>query len=144
MGLFKRTRSEGRQPNTQQSHFGPHFEKGPHQEEIFDRRAGGERFPQGHPELRGRAHSFHPPIRQHTYTEPYEKVPQPWTNQMKTEHYHYKALSAGSDSTTKHKKNVNTAKGVKVGTGHTPTKAQRDVIQKGIESADATRKLANR
>ncbi|KAJ5849147.1 hypothetical protein N7534_007836 [Penicillium rubens] len=66
----------------QPSKFGPHFEKGPAQEEIYDRRANGERMLPGHPDLRDRAHSFHQPRQHHAYSDPFETRPPEWSNQM--------------------------------------------------------------
>lgn len=82
MGLFKKRHDsepayEVREPMSRRyaqpqesSYYGPHFEKGLKQEEIFNRRAEGDRFSRDHPELRDRAHSFHDPIRQHEYPPP--------------------------------------------------------------------------
>lgn len=158
MGLFKRHHSEpvpeapkheGCQPMSrrnaqpQKSHYGPHFEKGPHQEEIFDRRAAGERFPMDHPELRDRAHSFHHPRQQHQYTVPYEKMPQPWTSLMQAEHDYYHALSDGKEAKA-YTKAIGKAMNTPVGRNTVPMIEHGDKIKAGIIPAVEGRKLANR
>ncbi|CRL26731.1 unnamed protein product [Penicillium camemberti] len=74
------------------SKFGPHFQKGPLQEQIYERRADGERIPTGHPDLRDRAHSFHQPREHHEYSDPFKKIPKQWSRQMQAEREHYHAL----------------------------------------------------
>lgn len=158
MSFFKRSHSEPaseapkhegyqtmsrRNAQSRKSHYGPHFEKGPQQEEIFDRRAAGERFPKGHSELRDRAHTFHQPRQQHEYSDPYRKVPQPWTNQMTAEHRYYHALSDSKVPKTS-KEVAQKAQRLRFGPKNPPTNQQGKDIEKALGSAQQGRVLANR
>ncbi|KAJ5675220.1 uncharacterized protein N7477_005154 [Penicillium maclennaniae] len=80
--------SDRRDP--QPGKYGPAFQQGPRQEEIFDRKASGERVSEH--DLHGRNHSVHI-IPKHQLPDPYEKVPPIYTAQMKSDHNRYKDLS---------------------------------------------------
>lgn len=95
------------QPNK----YGPGFQQGPRQEEIFDKRTSGERVSKE--DLHGRHHSVQfdrleenkpkeygsnmtpkqPVIPKHQLSDPYEKIPPVYTTQMKSEYNRYKDLS---------------------------------------------------
>ncbi|CAG8895260.1 unnamed protein product [Penicillium egyptiacum] len=119
----------------QQSKYGPHFQKGPMQEQIYDRRADGEKIPQGHPDLRDRANSFHQPRQHHEYSDPFKKIPQKWSKQMDAEWKSYHALSdRNEDEDTEA---IRLAYHVGVGRKHKPHPDQGTTIKAGISASDA-------
>ncbi|KAJ6183678.1 hypothetical protein N7519_004979 [Penicillium mononematosum] len=122
----------------QPSKFGPHFQKGPAQEEIYDRRANGERMLPGHPDLRDRAHSFHQPRQHHAYSDPFETRPPKWSNQMDAEYKQYH--SSGDNKTPQNVQNeayMTTAHRLPVGDKHPFNPAHGPILQTGIAAARA-------
>jgi hypothetical protein len=122
----------------QPSKFGPHFEKGPAQEEIYDRRANGERMLPGHPDLRDRAHSFHQPRQHHAYSDPFETRPPEWSNHMVAEYqrYHY----SGDNKNPQNLQNeaiLKTAHDLRVGERHPFNPADGPFLQTAMVAARA-------
>ncbi|KAF3384112.1 hypothetical protein DPV78_012910 [Talaromyces pinophilus] len=79
------------------SYYGPHFEKGHSQEEIWNTRQRkklwrGKKLDEVafREEFRHRTHTFEQPVQQHQYSTPYEVRPIPWTKQMSVEYNEYK------------------------------------------------------
>ncbi|KAJ5174468.1 uncharacterized protein N7482_000345 [Penicillium canariense] len=156
MGLFTRNKRDKRASETEYdirepraahadhprpppSYHGPHFEKGPAQEAIWNsRRENHTVTPE---DIRGRSHSFHDPIRHHEYSSPYEKRPVPWTARMDEEYAHYRQQCK---SNADNKRISNAAKDVKVGKNIVPEASHGSQIRDGIEKARAGIIQANR
>lgn len=130
------------------SYYGPHFEKGPSQEEIWNTRQRKEVW---HSQKRvdevefqdeycRRAHTFHQPVHQHQYSTPYEVRPIPWTNQMSAEYNDYKRLEKKNEI---NRPPVKEAKDTTVGRKQLPTIAHGEIIESGISYAIAGRIGAN-
>lgn len=116
--------------------YGPHFQKGPQQEEIYDRRANGERIPLGHPDLRDRAHTFHQPRQHHAYSDPFDTRPQKWSKQMTAEHGIYHIAGDRKDAQTRQNEaNLHIANHARVGPRHAFNPANGPIIKTGIEAA---------
>ncbi|KGO74997.1 hypothetical protein PITC_032350 [Penicillium italicum] len=127
-------------PMTQpeQSKFGPHFQKGPQQEEIYNRRATGEIIPPGHPDLHDRAHSFHQPRQHHAYSDPFETRPETWSSQMNAEHTEYHVAGDIKDpQALQNEVDAHAAYHLRVGSKHPFIPAHGPMIKTGIAAAQA-------
>ncbi|CAI7597532.1 unnamed protein product [Penicillium viridicatum] len=121
--------------------YGPHFQKGPQQEDIYDRRANGERIIPGHPDLHNRAHTFHPPRQHHAYSDPFETRPQEWSNQMKAEHKLYHTAGDKDDPQARKNKAVSDATyHLKVGPKHPFIPDHGPALKVGIAAAQCRSK----
>lgn len=129
------------------SYHGPHFEKGPSQEEIwntrqtkepwqFDKKVDEVAFRQ---EYCHRAPTFQQPVQEHQYSAPYEVRPIPWTKQMSAEYDEYKILD-GSNKVNR--AGVREANKTKVGRNYVPTEDHGRAIEEGISYAIAGRTMA--
>lgn len=131
------------------SHYGPHFEKGPSQEEIWNTRKKKEIWHSEkemdnlnvREEYRSRAHSFHEPVKRHQYSDPYEKRPVPWTDQMVAERDEYHRFSDVDRGVTQA---ITDAKKVRVGRKVTPIPDHGKQIMHGISIVKASRLETNR
>lgn len=112
------------------------------QEEIYERRVDGEKIPRGHPDLRDRAHSFHQPRQHHEYSDPFKKIPEQWSRQMKAEREHYHALADRKDD--EDTKTIRLANQLKVGRRNKPHAEDSAVITAGISANAAWAAHANR
>lgn len=118
--------------------YGPHFQKGPQQEDIYNRRANGERIPRGHPDLHNRANSFHQPREHHAYSDPFETRPKKWTNQMVAEHTKYHAAGDFKDAQTRqYEVDLHIANQLSVRPDRTFNPANGQKIKTGIVAAQA-------
>ncbi|CAP97191.1 hypothetical protein EN45_084430 [Penicillium chrysogenum] len=131
-----------RYAQNQQSKFGNHFQKGSVQEEIYDRRADGENIPAGHPDLRDRAHSFHEPIQPHKYSDPFKKIPQQWSGQMRAERSNYHALCDRKKD--KDSEAIRLASDLGMGRKHKARPEQGTIIKAGISGCEAWAAHSNR
>lgn len=130
------------------SYYGPHFEKGPSQEEIWNTRQRKEIWRSEkkmdeavfRDEYCRRAHTFQQPARQHQYSTPYEVRPLPWTNQMSAEYDEYKLLEQENEI---NRSGVKDAWKARVGRNHVPTVDHGRAIEAGISHANAGRIGAN-
>ncbi|KGO40593.1 hypothetical protein PEX2_042660 [Penicillium expansum] len=118
--------------------YGPHFQKGPQQEEIYKRRANGERIPPGHPDLHDRAHSFHQPRQHHAYSDPFETRPGVWSNQMDAKHkkYHFAGDIKDPQALQNHV-DTHEAHHLRVGPKHPFIPAHGPMLKTGIAAAQA-------
>lgn len=132
------------------SHFGPHFEKGPAQDELWNARGRRDVWKSENPpgpvtpreQNIHRAHSFQAPIRKHEYSRPYEKRPEGgWTPQMEAERDEYHRLS--DTKVEGAEKKIAHAHAEQVGRSHQPTAAQGAVIAEGARAAKACLTRAN-
>ncbi|KAJ5426325.1 hypothetical protein N7465_001395 [Penicillium sp. CMV-2018d] len=124
--------------------YGPHFQKGPQQEEIYDRRANGERIPPGHPDLHNRAHTFHPPRQHPVYSDPFETRPQEWSNQMSAEHKLYHTAGDKNDPQARKNKAVSDAAyHLKVGPRHPFIPDHGPALKVAIAAAEEIRTREN-
>ncbi|KAJ5578277.1 uncharacterized protein N7459_007241 [Penicillium hispanicum] len=133
----RKAHQEDRRPP---AYHGPHFEKGPVQEDIWNRRANGQTVTQQ--DVLGRAHSFEPPVRRHQYSDPYETRPMDFTPRMKDEYNHYSDLTKSKLHST-YRQAARNADAVRVGRNVPPTEEQCRAIEAGFAPASAARKLAN-
>ncbi|CAI7629981.1 unnamed protein product [Penicillium glandicola] len=118
--------------------YGPHFQKGPQQAEIYDRRANGESIPLGHPDLRDRAHSFHQPRQHHAYSDPFVKRPKQWPNQMDAEHKKYHIAGDLKDpQALQNEIDVQTAARLRVGSRYKFEPANGQKIKAGIAATQS-------
>ncbi|KAK4868397.1 hypothetical protein LT330_007119 [Penicillium expansum] len=126
------------------SKYGPHFQKGPQQEDIYNRRANGEIIPPGHPDLHDRAHSFHQPRQYHAYSDPFETRPEAWSNQMSAEHNKYHFAGDAKDAQTRqYEVDLKLANHAKTGPRHPFDPANGQKIKTGIAAAQALAIRAN-
>lgn len=121
-----------------QGYHGPHFHQGPAQEDIWNRRQQNIQIP--YEDIRGRSHSFHSPIKQHGYSNPYEIRPGSFTERMKQEYtdYHEKTESCNTNFPA-----VRQAKNLEIGRKHTPQAIHGRKIMAGIDLAIERRIHAN-
>ncbi|KAJ5530401.1 hypothetical protein N7527_003794 [Penicillium freii] len=118
--------------------YGPHFQKGPQQEDIYNRRANGGEIPAGHPDLHDRAHTFHQPRQHHAYSDPFETRPEVWSNQMRAEHGMYHIAGDRKDAQTRQNEaNLHIANHARVGARHPFNPANGPNIKTGIVAAQA-------
>ncbi|KXG49251.1 uncharacterized protein PGRI_031210 [Penicillium griseofulvum] len=129
-------------PSLHPSKFGPHFQKGQQQEQIYLRRAEGENIPPGHPDLHGRAHTFHPPRQIHEFTDPYVKNPNRYSKQMEAERAHYKSLALRKDRETEEA--IRRATKVKIGYNNTPHEEHGLVIETALARTSSRLIQANK
>jgi hypothetical protein len=130
------------------SHFGPHFERRPLQEEFLNNRETKEIWYSEkvldklsfREEYCHYSHSFHEPIQQHQYSNPYERRPKEWTTLMETEHGEYYRVS---NMRQNWKELVGQAKATPLGRKHTPNMVHGKEIKDGISHARAGRSQAN-
>lgn len=130
------------------SYHGPHFEKGPSQEEIWNTRQTKELWQSGkridevtfRQEYCHRAHTFQQPVQKHQYSTPYEVRPTPWTNKMSAEYNEYKVLE---DSNKVNRAGVKKANQTQVGRNYAPTQDHGRAIEDGISYAIAGRTVSN-
>ncbi|KAJ5892662.1 hypothetical protein N7504_009353 [Penicillium tannophilum] len=136
-------------PPAPRPYHGPHFEKGPAQEELWNARGSTQVFDPyqplrsvaARPETRGRAHSIHQSRIQPVISDPYEKRPMPYTARAHADYAAYKSLS---DVRGIIKNEVREAKKIKPGRTGEPPDSQREGIIHGMERAKAARIMANR
>ncbi|KAJ5578635.1 uncharacterized protein N7459_007599 [Penicillium hispanicum] len=129
-------------------YHGPHFEKGPAQEELWDARGSREvwdpykpeRSVAARPETHGRAHSIHQSRMEHHYSDPYEKRPVPYTARTRADYKAYKDPSEGHGWMSE---KVGAAKNIQIGRKHFPEDSQRDAILEAREVATSGRYMAN-
>lgn len=145
------TRNPGRayKNPVEPSYYGPHFEKGPAQEKLWDERGCKEvwnpREPMRpvatRPETYGRAHSVHQSrMDQPRISDPYEKRPMPYKERTRADYdtYKYPSQDHGAIETE-----MNKYKHTKVGRKIEPKYSHRDDLLKGKELSKAGRYMAN-
>jgi hypothetical protein len=110
-------------------YHGPHFHQGPAQDEIWNRRQNGS-VP--YEDIRGRSHSFHSPIKQHEFSNPYEVQPDPWTPRMEQEYADYKSKV---ETCNKNMRSVRAAKQIPVGRKADPEASRGPQIMAAVDLA---------
>lgn len=135
-------------PPAPRPYHGPHFEKGPAQEELWNARGSTQVWDPyqpmhpvaARPETRGRAHSYHQSRIESQISDPYEKRPMPYTARTAADHKAYKGPSEGHGRITVE---VARAKAIPVGRKHVPSDSAREGIMHGKELAKSGRVMAN-
>lgn len=112
-------------------HHGPHFHQGPAQDDIWNRRQQSNQEV-SYEDICGRSHSFHNPIKQPEYSNPYEKRPVPWTPRMKQEYADYKVKV---ETYGQNESAVNKAKTLPIGRKHSPEASQGRQIMTAVDLA---------
>ncbi|KAK1141781.1 hypothetical protein N8T08_008446 [Aspergillus melleus] len=144
------TRSSGRTyaRDPPPSYHGRRFEKATAQEQLWNARGGNEvwdpskplRSVAARPETHGRAHSFHQPIQEHKYSDPYVKRPHPYPPRVVAD---YKAYKDPSEGQRPFKKGAAKAKNVNTGRKAAPDDSARDALLEGMRHAKTGRDMAN-
>ncbi|KAJ5439733.1 uncharacterized protein N7458_010731 [Penicillium daleae] len=119
-------------------YHGPHFHRGPAQEDIWNQRQQNIQI--SYEDIRGRSHTFHSPIEQHQYSNPYELRPGPFTKRMEQEYADYKkkAETCGTNRSA-----VKQAKNVPVGRNYVPETIHGRQIMTAVDLAIEGRIQAN-
>lgn len=138
-----------RNPHPEPSYYGPHFEKGPAQEKLWDDRKCKEvwdprqpmRSAAARPETYGRAHSVHQSrMDQHQLSEPYQKRPMPYKSRTAADYQAYKVPSESHGAIGAEMKRY---KETNVGRKHYPEDSHREDLLKAKELSKAGRCMAN-
>ncbi|KAJ5366763.1 hypothetical protein N7541_000704 [Penicillium brevicompactum] len=123
------------------SYYGPNFHRGPEQEEIFDRRRNGEKFPRDHPELRNRAHSYDTTDK-HKVSDPYETRPLPWKNQVQADYDRYKYLGH-KDRFEPVEEIISRGNNIQFGRNRKPSEQDQRAIHNASVAASKASRMAN-
>ncbi|KAJ5659392.1 hypothetical protein N7507_005843 [Penicillium longicatenatum] len=143
-----RNPDKGINPPPPVPYHGPHFEKAPAQEALWNSRGSTQVWDPyqpmpsvaARPETRGRAHSIHQSRIEPQISNPYEKRPMPYTARTEADHSAYKRPSDGHGGIGVA---VGKAKVISVGRKHVPSESAREGIVHGIELAKSGRMMSN-
>lgn len=135
-------------PPPREATHGPHFGKAMAQEQYWNSRGSTEVWDPyrgmgpvaARPETHGLAHSYDGPRLEQKYTEPYKKLPNPYTARTKADYTAYKGPSEGCGGMTEE---VGLYKNIPVGRKVSPHDEHRDSFLKGKNIARDGRDMAN-